>query len=605
MTGWPEWPEWPEWPVTAWVAVVCGAVFAVLVVWMLIGSIRRRSGTGTEPWLLRAPLLRLVLAVVSGLIALYSLLLLLAFGAEDFSLPDRANIASPVIVAATLIAGVLTAAYAVLKFRAHLLSEARGKIDAQEDQRADDKHRADQEFALIERFSKAVGLLATEQPISRIAGAHLVLALGDEWKSGTQRCFDVLTSHLRALGENKVSEDDALSSPGVREEVRLITAELARRLTGTEAKWSIASWDFRGTVLGELDLVIAGELKSVDFTGARVLGDLSLTRRADSVVPVLSGIECDGDLALNWDFDIVDLPMDMVKAPLNLSSARVGGSLSVAGHILDYELRVTDTEVGGELSLAFEEFTANIYLDQMVIGGEVRIGSDTLRTSFSQSATGGHSRPATSLTVADSTFSSLRLRNAVRGPQLDLSGAVGYVDLSNSRFPSEVAANDLDASSGLSLRQARFDATLLLDGATLPEAMEIEGLQLSQQARNGLESSDFPFLDLLFESAEADAAPVSSALPVAASRAFEWRAVVDPLRSDYPAGFFEQLERRLEHLETDLPVDWQARDTFAARVMSAVSRAAAIADLSDSDTAQAQAALRSGLGLAAEGDLSR
>lgn len=598
MTG------WPELPVTAWSAIACGLVFVVLVTWMASGSRVRRSDLRSEPWMLRAPLLRLVLAVVSGLIALYSLLLLLAFGAEDFSLPGRANISSPVIVAATLIAGLLTASYAVLKFRAHLLSEARGKFDALEDQRADDKHRADQEFALIERFSKAVGLLAKEQPISRIAGAHLVLALGDEWKSGTQRCFDVLTSHLRALRENRAI-DDSLFSPGVREEIRLITAELVRRLTGTEAAWSIASWDFRGTVLSDLDLVIAGELKSVDFTRARVLGDLSLTRRADSVVPVLSGVECDGDLALNWDFDIVDRPVDQVREPLNLSAARVGGSLSVAGHVLDYDLRATDTEVGGEVSLAFEEFTANIYLDQMVIGGEARIGSDTLKTSFSQPATGGHSRPATSLTVADSIFTSLRLRNAVRGPQLDLSGAVGYVDLSNSRFPSEVAANDLDASSGLVLRRTRFDATLLLDGAILPETMEIDGLQLSQQARNGLESSDFPFLDLLFESAEADAAPVPSAVPAVASRAFEWRAVVDPLRSAYPAGFFEQLERRLMRLEHDLPVDWQARDTFAAGVMSAVSRAAAIADLADSDTAQVQAALRSGLGLVAEVETSR
>jgi hypothetical protein len=596
MTG------WPEWPVTAWAAVVCGAVFVILVLWMLVGFNRGRSGTGTEPWLLRAPLLRLVLAVVSGLIALYSLLLLLAFGAEDFSLPDRANVASPVIVAATLIAGVLTAAYAVLKFRAHLLSEARGKIDAQEDHRADDKHRADQEFALIERFSKAVGLLATDKPISRIAGAHLVLALGDEWKSGTQRCFDVLTSHLRALGEN---EDDALSSPGVREEVRLITAELARRLTGAEAVWRIESWDFRGTVLGELNLAIAGGLKSLDFTGARVLGDLSLTRPADSVVPVLAGIECDGDLALSWDFDTMDRPVDAVRDTLNLSSARVGGSLSVAGHILDYDLRVTDTEVGGELSLAFEEFTANIYLDQMVIGGEARIGSKTLRTSFSQPPTGGDSRAATSLTVADSTFSSLRLCNAVPGPQLDLSGAAGYVDLSHSRFSSEVTANDLDASAGLSLRQTRFDATLILDRATLPEAMEIEGLQLSQQARSGLESSEFPFLELLFESAEADTAPVVAAVPVVASNGFGWRAVLDSLRDDYPASFFEQLERRLERLETDIPVDWQARETFAAGVMSAVSRAAAIADLADSDTVQVQAALRSGLGLPDEAQISR
>ncbi len=102
-----------------------------------------------------------------------------------------------------------------------------------------------------------------------------------------------------------------------------------------------------------------------------------------------------------------------MKESLDLSSARVVGSLSVAGHILDYDLRATDSEVGGEVSLAFEEFTASVYLDQMVIGGEARIGSDTLKTSFSQPAREDGSRPATSFTVADSTFIGLRLRNAV------------------------------------------------------------------------------------------------------------------------------------------------------------------------------------------------
>ncbi len=50
--------NWSEWPVTAWAAVVCGGVFVILVIWMLVASIKRRSGAGTEPWLLRAPLLR-------------------------------------------------------------------------------------------------------------------------------------------------------------------------------------------------------------------------------------------------------------------------------------------------------------------------------------------------------------------------------------------------------------------------------------------------------------------------------------------------------------------------------------------------------------------
>lgn len=240
-------------PITAWTAVVSGALCVLLVVVTVLAarSVQRppsTSGATTtdDAWLLRAPLIPLVLAVVLGLVSTYALLLLFAFGAHDFRLTATDSRASPVVVAPTLIAGALTAAYAVLRLRAHLLGETRGKLDLHGDARADEKHRSEQEDALVERFSQSVALLAADHAISRIAGAHLILALGDEWPGGAQRCLDVLVSHLRGLRESNSVEDSAVPR-GVREEVRLITRGLFFRLSKSEPRWDVRSGDFSGT----------------------------------------------------------------------------------------------------------------------------------------------------------------------------------------------------------------------------------------------------------------------------------------------------------------------------------------------------------------------
>ena len=97
----------PSLSVTVWTAIASGALCAVLVavvaVFARVSSRReaaenRHSG---QTWMLRAPLLPLVVAVVAGLLAIYSLILHFAFGATDFHLPDAANVTSPVLVAAS------------------------------------------------------------------------------------------------------------------------------------------------------------------------------------------------------------------------------------------------------------------------------------------------------------------------------------------------------------------------------------------------------------------------------------------------------------------------------------------------------------------------
>ena len=62
----------------------------------------------------------------------------------------------------------------------------------------------------------------------------------------------------------------------------------------------------------------------------------------------------------------------------------------------------------------------------------------------------------------------------------------------------------------------------------------------------------------------------------------------------------DDLEARLSQLEGSLPVDWHARPTFTAKVMSAVSRAVAKADASQATEKTLQRALRDSLQLASD-----
>lgn len=570
-------------PITGGVAICGAACSLALVVIAAIIAARRKS---SEPWLLRAPLLWLVLAVLLGLISIYSLLLLLAFDAPDFKLPSSANVANPVLVAATLVAGALTAAYAVLRLRAHLVAEEKGRIDARGDTRADDRHRSDLEAALIERFAKAVELLASDQAISRIAGAHLVLALGDEWKRGAQRCLDVLVSHLRGLRENYSFDDDTGSSYGVREEVRLITTEVIRRLSVSEDRWDVRAGDFRGAVLGDVDLAEIRSLSVLDFREARILGDLTISRRASHEVPQLAGLTCDGDLSVAWTKSQNSEEAES-RDEIDLSGSSVSGSIVFSGDLLDRDLKCSDLRAGGDFSLAFEEFGCDVTLDAAAIQGEIRIGSAALSSVF------GINGEQTSLSLADATFSKLTLRNLSSGPLLNLAGANGEVDLSDSRFPFEVVANQLDASSGLNLRRAKFEAALVLDGATIPPAVDVEGLVLSASAYSGIQSSDFAFRERLLGSREVTI-PVQH---LASDSTFDWRGAMEPLRDGADPTFVEELERRLAHAETNLPLDWQQRTTFTSQIMSDVSRAAAKTDQTEDVTRSMQAALRESLGL--------
>jgi hypothetical protein len=582
----------PDIPVTIWTAIASGGFCVVLIaIVAILAEISRRKLSEVKPgaresWLLRAPLLPLVLAVVAGLLSIYALILHFAFGATDFQLPATANVTSPVLVAATLIAGALTAAYAVLRLRAHLLAEARGRLDAHGEERADERHRNDQEVALTERFARAVALLADTQPISRIAGAHLILALGDEWvrDGAQQRCLDVLISHLRGLHQNETFQNGP-GSRSVREEVRLVTSEVLQRLGASGSNsWKVRAGDFSGAVVADFDLAGVQTFASLDLRGAQVLGDLLIPREASDTAPRLAGLVCEGDVSVEWADTWVDL---------DLSNVDVGGAMALTGKILPGVLVGASLHVGGDLSLGFESFEGDILLDSSEIEGAVVVGSSELGAVF------GTEAKSTLLSLTGASFQEFRLRRSGRGPQLDITGAIGAVDLSRSTFPFEVTANGLDASSGLSLRGARFEGALVLDRADLPSAIDLDGLFLSDVARSAVSSSEFALRDRLLTYGQGKA-PVRVAERDAG---FDWRSAIEPLRDRAGEPLMTELESRLSRIESDLPFDWHTRPPFTARVMSEVSRAGAKVDAPKSVEDALHAALRELLPLAPTGEM--
>ncbi|WP_295100988.1 hypothetical protein [uncultured Microbacterium sp.] len=579
----------PELAVTLWVAIASGVISvvatAVVILWVKLTRDDRGDLLG-DPWLLRAPLLPLVIAVVAGLVAVYALILHFAFGAATFQLPVTANTTSPILVAATLIAGTLTAAYAVLKLRAHLLAEARGKLDANGEVRAGEKHRNDQEAAYSERFAQAVSFLADTRPISRIAGAHLILAIGDEWTSNgaQQRCFDVLLSHLRGLNRDESFEDEA-ESRSSREEVRLITSGLIRHLADPEDSWKVVAGDFSGAVVADFDLASVSGLLQLDLRGTRVLGDLSIPAAVSVSAPRLSGLICEGDLVVE---------INTAWHELDLANAEVNGSATVTAtgdlKTLNGPLISSHLIVGGDLNLALDLFQADVVLDSATIDGRVVIGSPELGAAF------GPSGAPSLLSAVGASFQEFRLRRASPGPRLDLGDAVGSVDLSGSKFDAEVTANNLDASSGLHIKDASFNSLLVLDGAITPVKIDVDGVVLSDAAVGSISSSEFALRDQLLALSSA-AKPDH---PFVHDRVFDWRTAIAPFRDSFSSVLLKELDSRLAELEADLPVAWETRPTFAAQVMSIISRVVAKTGASEAVEADLKRALRAAIELAPE-----
>jgi uncharacterized protein YjbI with pentapeptide repeats len=130
-----------------------------------------------------------------------------------------------------------------------------------------DARRADaQQFA--DRYTMAAEQLGAEQPAVRLAGAHAMARLADDWVEQRQTCIDVLCAYLRLPGPDV--EGIRRAERQVRGTIVRVVADHLRK--DAAVSWSVASIDLRGAQLGTSNFSRAAFAGSVDFSGATFIG---------------------------------------------------------------------------------------------------------------------------------------------------------------------------------------------------------------------------------------------------------------------------------------------------------------------------------------------
>ncbi|MGA4994953.1 hypothetical protein [Nonomuraea bangladeshensis] len=98
-----------------------------------------------------------------------------------------------------------------------------------------------------ERLDKAADRLGSESPTVRLAAAHAVAAIGDEWIEGRKLCGEILYAFLRSRQETDpfvqetirmiftrhLREWGMISEPNFEQETRKAAAEKSSKLLGT------------------------------------------------------------------------------------------------------------------------------------------------------------------------------------------------------------------------------------------------------------------------------------------------------------------------------------------------------------------------------------
>ncbi|HZN16625.1 MAG TPA: hypothetical protein VFB84_00245 [Micromonosporaceae bacterium] len=115
----------------------------------------------------------------------------------------------------------------------------------------DDEGDRDRIRLLTQRFGDAVAQLGNASPAVRLAGAHALAAVADQWPQQRQQCIDVLCGYLRL----PYNQDDGNTSrlPGERQ-VRLTILRIVRDHLRIRAdpSWSSYTFDLTDRCLGRV-----------------------------------------------------------------------------------------------------------------------------------------------------------------------------------------------------------------------------------------------------------------------------------------------------------------------------------------------------------------
>ncbi|GAA4966958.1 hypothetical protein HD597_003874 [Nonomuraea thailandensis] len=134
-----------------------------------------------------------------------------------------------------------------------------------------DERRAREDLARVcnERFATAVGQLGHDGAAVRLAGAHALAGLADDWAPLRQTCIDVLCAYLRLPyepdpGPDAPSEQKLAFARDQRVRHTVIDVIVARLRDGARVSWQGHIFDFSGALFD------GGNFSGARFTGGEV-----------------------------------------------------------------------------------------------------------------------------------------------------------------------------------------------------------------------------------------------------------------------------------------------------------------------------------------------
>lgn len=210
----------------------------------------------------------LMIASTTAVVALASVMLavlaILGFphvqSGHDLPLPQLLDVLK-LVLGTVAGAGALFAL--VVAYRRQRLAEV---ADERDQRRAlDDLTRV-----FNERFAAAAQQLGHAEPAVRLAGAHAMAGLADDWEHGRQTCIDVLCAYLQLPYEPEPSEDAQASDRLVFARNRRVRITILDIITAhlrdgvAPVSWQGHNFNFDGTVFDY------GNFTGVRFTGGLV-----------------------------------------------------------------------------------------------------------------------------------------------------------------------------------------------------------------------------------------------------------------------------------------------------------------------------------------------
>ena len=119
-----------------------------------------------------------------------------------------------------------------------------------------------------ERFTTIAAQLGDDKPAVRLAGAHAMAGLADDWRANRQTCVDVLCAYLRIPYEpnpgDRASPSERIAYEASREVrhtvIRIIAAHLRER---AKVSWQGLNFDFTGATFD------GGDFSGANFSSSR------------------------------------------------------------------------------------------------------------------------------------------------------------------------------------------------------------------------------------------------------------------------------------------------------------------------------------------------